>query len=90
VYQSLTEEDHDDLLEFILKYNKDMQGEGMDGKRTPLDGRQLRRHIVRCLRMSASNFDILFMTRMLPVAFQYARSSSALGINFISIYLQVL
>jgi hypothetical protein len=23
------EEDHDDLLEFILKYNKDMQGEGM-------------------------------------------------------------
>ena len=39
------EEDHDDLLEFILKYNKDMQGEGMDGKRTPLDGRQLRRYI---------------------------------------------
>jgi len=23
------EEDHDDLLEFILNYNKDMQGEGM-------------------------------------------------------------
>lgn len=43
-----------------------------------------------CSRMSASNFVMRFIMRLSPIAFQYAKSSSALGINFISISLQAL